>query len=170
MNEANLRELFNRIRDGDQEAFERVYQELEKPIYTICWRIIRSRETAEDITHDVFLRLYSAPPDDSVRNLRAWVFQVARNLSIDALRKNTLTARQNEDPHTADEFSRLHVRMDLEFALGKLPAQEREILTLHLNADLNFREISGIVGLSLPAAYRKYRKAIKMIQTELNGG
>lgn len=170
MNETDLREYFNRIRDGDQEAFERIYQELEKPVYTICLRILRSREAAEDVTHDVFLRLYTAPPDDSVRNIRAWIFQSARNLSIDGLRKSARAGQQEEEPHAADDFSRIHVRMDLEAALGKLPAEEREVLTLHLNADLNFREIAGIVGLSLPAVYRKYRKALKRIQTELNGG
>lgn len=170
MNEKQMREIFRRIRAGNQEAFAHLYQELEKPIYTICLRITRSRETSEDITHDVFVKLYSAPPDDSVRNLRAWIFRMARNLAIDALRKRAHTAQQDEDPQAADDFSRIHDRMDLERALDQLPPDEREILTLHLNADLNFREISGIVGLSLPAAYRKYRKALKKIQTELNGG
>ena len=69
-----------------------------------------------------------------------------------------------------DPYSPLHIRMDMEAALRKLPREEREILTLHLNADLGFREISNIVDLSLPATYRKYRKALKSVQTELNGG
>lgn len=168
MNEINLRELFNRVHNGDQEAFGRVYQELSQPVYTICWRITQSRETAEDITHDVFVKLYSAPPDASVRNLRAWIFQMARNRAIDALRRNARTTEPDFVP--ADSFDHIHLRMDLEAAFGKLPREEREILALHLNGQLNFKEIAGIVNLSLPATYRKYRKALKTIQTELNGG
>ena len=170
MNEINLRELFNRVHNGDQEAFGRVYQELSQPVYTICWRITQSKETAEDITHDVFVKLYSTPPDNSVRNIRAWIFQMAPNMSIDALRRNARSTGQEHNHYGADAFERLHVRMDLEAAFGKLPREEREILALQLNGQLNFKEIAGIVNLSLPATYRKYRKALKMIQTELNGG
>lgn len=170
MAEMNLRELFARIHDGDRESFACVYQALKQPVYTICYRITQSKETAEDITHDVFVKLYSAPPDASVKNIRAWIFQMARNLSIDALRKKTRMAEQDEQSSVHDAYDHIHLRLDIETALGKLPRDEREILTLHLNADLNFREISNIVGLSLPATYRKYRKALKCIQAELNGG
>ena len=170
MTEMNLRELFNRIQNGDRDSFVHVYQELKQPVYTICYRIIQSKETAEDITHDVFVKLYSSPPDASVKNIRAWIFQMARNLSIDALRKRSRTAEQDGQSDVKDAYARIHLRMDIELALRRLPSDEREILTLHLNADLNFKEISRIANLSLPATYRKYRKALKHMQTELNGG
>lgn len=107
MNETNLRELFSRVHNGDQEAFGRVYQELSKPVYTICWRITQSKETAEDITHDVFVKLYSTPPDNSVRNIRAWIFQMARNMSIDALRRNARSTEQEQNHYGTDAFERL---------------------------------------------------------------
>lgn len=168
--EMNLRELFDRIRSGDREAFACVYRELKQPVYTICYRITGSKETAEDITHDVFVKLFRSPPDASVKNLRAWIFQIARNLSIDVLRKQSQMVEQSEPICTEDPYPPIHLRMDLETALGKLSFEEREILTLHLNADLSFKEIASIVGLSLPATYRKYRKALKHLQDELNGG
>ena len=170
MNEINLRDLFSRVHNGDQEAFGHVYQQLSQPVYTICWRITQSKETAEDITHDVFVKLYSTPPDNSVRNIRAWIFQMAHNMSIDALRRNARSTRQEQNHYSTDAFERLHVRMDLETAFTKLSSEEREILALHLNGQLNFKEIARIVNLSMPAAYRKYRKALKKIQTEMNGG
>ncbi len=170
MAEIHLQELFARLREGDREAFACIYQSLKQPVYTICYRITQSRETAEDITHDVFIKLFRSPPDASVKNTRAWIFQMARNLAIDVLRKNARTAAQDTLSGTDDGYDHIHLRMDLETALGKLPREEREILTLHLNADLNFREISNVIGLSLPATYRKYRKALKTIQNEMNGG
>ena len=170
MAEIDLKESFARMQNGDNEAFACVYQELKQPVYTICYRITQSRETAEDITHDVFVKLFRSPPDTSVTNIRAWIFQMARNLSIDTLRKNARMAEQDGQCSADDAYDYMHLRMDLEAALRKLPRDEREILTLHLNADLHFREISDIVGLSLPATYRKYRKALKTVQKELNGG
>ena len=170
MTEMNLQDQFARIRSGDRETFSCVYQEMKQPVYTICYRITGSKETAEDITHDVFVKLFRSPPDASVKNIRAWIFQMARNLSIDALRKQLRTAELDELSDTEDPYRPIHMRIDLEAALRKLPCEERDILILHLNADLNFKEIAGIVGLSLPATYRKYRKALKHVQTELNGG
>ena len=170
MTDLNLRDMFSRIQNGDKESFVRVYQELKQPVYTICYRITQSKETAEDITHDVFVKLFRSPPDASVKNIRAWIFQMARNLAIDALRKKSMMAEQEEDANIPDDFNHIHLRMDIESALRKLPREEREILTLHLNAGFSFKEISGIVNLSLPATYRKYRKALKAIETELNGG
>ena len=170
MAEMNLRELFARIQNGDREAFACVYQEMKRPVYTICYRITGSKETAEDITHDVFVKLFRSPPDASVKNMRAWIFQMARNLSIDALRKQSRMAEQSEPICTEDPYPPMFLRMDLETALGKLSFDEREILTLHLNADLSFKEIANIVGLSLPATYRKYQKALKTLQEELTGG
>lgn len=170
MAEINLRELFARMQNGDREAFACIYQELKQPVYTICYRITQSKETAEDITHDVFVKLFRSPPGASVKNMRAWIFQMARNLSIDTLRKNARIAEKDGQCSTDDAYDHIHLRTDLEAALRKLPWDEREILTLHLNADLNFKEISNIVGLSLPATYRKYRKSLKTVQKELNGG
>lgn len=170
MAEANLQELFVLLEKGDRDAFSRIYQQLKQPVYTICYRIVQSRETAEDITHDVFVKLFRCPPDASVQNIRAWIFQMARNLSVDALRKNARTVEENCPGYAGDGWEPIHLRMDVEAALSRLPGLEREILTLHLNAELSFKEISQITGLSLAAVYRKYRKALKALQMELNGG
>lgn len=147
MAEMNLRELFARIQSGDREAFACAYRELKQPVYTVCYRITGSKETAEDITHDVFVKLFRSPPDPSVKNMRAWIFQMARNLSIDALRKQSRMAEQGEPIGTEDPYPPIHMRMDLETALRKLSCDEREILSLYLNADLSFKEIASIVRL-----------------------
>lgn len=170
MAQSDLNELFSKIRYGDKDAFSLVYQDLKQPVFTICWRITQSRETAEDITHDVFVKLYTSPPGSSVKNVRAWVFRMARNLSIDSLRKKTNIAQQEDQTVSRDEYSQIHMRMDLESAISKLSCEEREILSLHLNADLSFNEIAQILNLSLPATYRKYQKALKSLSTKLNGG
>ena len=69
MAEINLQELFVRIQYGDRDAFAHVYQELKQPVFTIAYRITQSKETAEDITHDVFVKLFRSPPDTSVIQL-----------------------------------------------------------------------------------------------------
>lgn len=170
MYDMDFNECFLKLQNGDKESFTHIYNELKQPVFTIVCRIVQSREAAEDITQDVFVKLYISPPDSPVRNPRAWIFQMARNLSIDALRK-----RQNvniDDVQLAgdDDADRVIMKLDVESAIGKLPCIERQILTLHLNGELNFNDIAHIVELSLPATYRKYRKALKTLRDLLEGG
>ena len=165
-----LKDYFSRLRSGDKEAFIHIYNELKIPVFTIACRIVQSRESAEDITHDVFVKLFMSPPDSSVKNLRAWIFQMTRNLSLDALRKKTHGNIDDVEVSAADEFDGILTRIDIERAIGRLTADEREVLALHLVGELSFKEISRIVGESMPAVYRKYRKALMSVRNYLNGG
>lgn len=166
-----LTTLFQRLREGDRDAFTSIYQELKQPVYTICWRIVQRKEIAEDLTQDVFIKLYTAPPPSSVKNERAWVFQVARNASIDALRKHREQQLEDREYSAGQpELDRLDQRMDVERAMAQLCAEDRELLTLHLNAELTFQQIGQITGRSLPSVYRAYQKAIKTLRELLEGG
>lgn len=171
MEAAELKTLFNQLRQGDQDAFVSIYHELKQPVYTICWRIVQVRETAEDLTQDIFLKLYLSPPEVSVKNERAWIFQMAHNASIDALRKRReLSLDGQEYPSSDQDLNALEQSLDLEAAMSMLPEEYRQILTLHLNAELTFQQIGQIKGCPLSTVYRSYRKALKLLQQLLNGG
>jgi len=170
MAEMHLKEYFSRVQNGDKEAFAQIYNELKKPVFTIACRIVQSKELAEDVTQDIFVKLFVSPPDPSIKNLRAWIFRMTRNLAIDALRKKQGIDIDDVELVAEDEMSNVLMRMDIESAINRLPCAEREILSLHINAELHFYEIAHILGVSVPAVYRKYRKAIKTLQKLLDGG
>lgn len=170
MNKAELKYYFSKLRNGDNSAFEHIYEDMKKPVYTVSLRIVQSKEAAEDITQEVFVRLFTSPPDSSVRDPRAWIFRMARNLSIDALRRKQSSDIDGEEIPTDDTTDGAVLRMDIESAIARLSPVEREIVTLRLNFDMNFSEIARITGLSLSASYRKYCKAIKALREMLDGG
>jgi len=78
--------LFERAVRGDAAAFSEVYRRYEKRIYGFCLARSLDREAAADATQEVFMRLLKASPG-SVDHPRAWLFAVARNVVIDAIRK-----------------------------------------------------------------------------------
>lgn len=168
MMQMNLNECLSKVRNGDKEAFARLYNELEKPVFTIVSRIVQSKEIAEDGTQDIFVKLFVCPPDSSVKNPRAWIFQMTRNFAINALKKQSIDI-EDAEPVADDPISRVIMRMDFESAIRRLPPLEREILSLRLTAGLHFHEIAYITSLSVSAAYRKYRKAIKTLRGLLGG-
>ena len=164
MDVSELRECIERTRMGDKEAFSCLYDELSCPVYTVARRIVHSREIAEDITQEVFVRLYVSPPPPSIENPRAWIFRMARNLAIDAWRKKQSADIDDVQLEEEDVADAVALRLDTEAAIGCLPTVERQILSLHLDCEMPFREIAPIVEMSLPAVYRRYRKAIKILQ------
>lgn len=154
------------IRAGNKAAFERAYHSLKGPIYTLALRTLGSRTAAEDVTQETFLRLYTVPPGPEVRNPRAWLFRVARNLAIDELRKRREETMEENYPVPERDLS---LGMDIESALAALPDEERQIVTLHLNAEFSFAELASVMGLSLPAVYRRYQKAVRTLRETLKG-
>ncbi len=170
MTESNIKEAFARLRGGDREAFVQIYHTLKQPVFTIACRIVQSKEAAEDITQEVFVRLFLLPPDPSVRNPRAWVFQMARNLSIDTLRKKKHTDMEGLTLAAEDVLDDAILRWDIEAAIAKLPPDAREILSLRLNGELRFHEIARITDSSVSAVYRGFRKALKALRELLDGG
>ena len=169
MNNEQLRILFTKIRNKDKEAFTTMYNELKIPVFTVVYRIVNQKETAQDITQEVFVRLFVSVPDPFVKNIRAWIFTLARNLAIDSTRKAQTTSIDDTTISSDDEENIL-LRLSIDDAMQKLSLIERETVTLHLNAGLKFREIAPIVNLSLSATYRTYKKALKKLRTLLSGG
>ena len=170
MNNRDLKESFKKIRNGDKEAFVLVFNELKKPVFTVVCRIVGDISVAEDITQEVFVKLFVSPPDSSVNNPRAWIFRIAHNLSIDSLRKKHSLNIDDIELVVDDAFEQIVTHLDIESAINRLTDTERQVISLHLNGGLTFAEISAIMNLSQSAVYRNYRKALKTLRRILNGG
>lgn len=167
MKQAELQEILQRIRSGDADAFAALYDALGKPVYAIAFRITQSKEQAEDITQEVFLRIWRKPPEESVKKPRAWIFRMTQNLAIDAVR------RQKPEPLTDSvpaESADLLLQAAIRQALDTLTDKERAAVLLRTDAELSFAEISAAMQCSLPAAYRCWRRALKKLRAALEEG
>ena len=170
VNNAELACTFDSIRGGGKAAFEALYNDMKTPVYTVIFRITRDDALSEDILQEVFVKLYTSPLGPSVKNPRAYMFQMARNLAFDGMKKQTRHVSLDDISNTLyqpqDDFSRI----DIEDALKSLPAPDCEIVTLHIIGELKFREIADIMGIPLGTALWKYRQAIGKLQKIISGG
>ena len=128
-------------------------------------------QQAEDIVQDAFIRLLKqrSCPD----NVRAWLFRVVRNCSISRIRR--LQQRRQAGPKLArreslwfesrdDDLIDARVVQDL---LQTLPSNLREIVLLRIWGQMSLREISQIVGKSIPLVHHDYRAALETIRKKL---
>ena len=158
------------LRLGDKSAFEEIYDGMKTPMYTIILRITQDKSLVEDILQEVFVKLYRSPPEPS-KNPRAYLFQMARNLALDGLRKQTQFV-DIEDvadaTHAPDDD--IPQRLDIDDAINTLSLTERQIVVLRINGGLKFREISAALGIPLGTAIWKYHAAIERLRNILSGG
>ena len=156
---------------GDKEAFTNVYNEMKNPVFTIINRIINNRYESEDIMQELFLRLLSKREEFRVKNPRAYLFMMARNMAIDNLRKYHPEYLDEEMTDFAD--SRFEDRVCLtalvEEAILQLTIKEREVITLHINAEMKFKDIAASLGEPLETITSRYNSAIQKLRMIMRG-
>jgi len=165
----NEAEVMRRVAGGDREAYASLVAQHLSPIQAYSQRMTGNPASAEDITQEVFLRLWlkAAEFDASKARLTTWLHRMAHNLAIDQLRK-----RQREAPlegvedfeSAADEETGDPGRV-LQ-ALMQLPERQRSALTLTYYQDLSNREVADIMGLGTRAVESllvRARSALKKI-------
>lgn len=170
MDNKQIRECIQKIHNGDKKAFEDMYNDLKTPIFTIICRITHNKEFSEDILHDLFVKLYQSPPDLSVNNPRAYIFQMARNLALNGIRVPQLLELDDEYASNDSFSDSVALQIDIAEAMKKLAHDEIEIVSFHVNGEMKFKEISKILQVPLGTVLWKYHKAVNKLRIYLNGG
>jgi len=165
----DLQEKLTAIRKGDRGAFEALYESMKKPLFTIILRITRDFARSEDVLQELFLKIYLTPPSPDT-NPRAYMCRMARNLAIDSARKQKPEAELEDAVygmmHPQEDLS---IKLDIERALMILSERDRQIVTLHINGGLKFREVAATMEIPLGTVLWAYRKAIGQLRNTLGG-
>lgn len=171
MNNKELIDQLTLYRKGNEEAFNKIYQELKTPVYTIIYRITYDIPLSEDIVQEVFFKLSQTPPPSTIKKPRAWIFKITRNLAIDYKRKYRDSIEYDEEAvsHGYSIEGDAAIRLDVEKAIRELDERERELVTLRLNAEMKFKDMAELVDEPLGTVLWRYRKAIKQVKESLEG-
>src|SRR5215204_7709877 len=79
--------VLRKAQRGDERAFTLIVRTYETPVYNYVLRLVNDRSLAEDLTQEVFLRVYQGLPNFSLRSkFTTWLFQVTKNRVLDELR------------------------------------------------------------------------------------
>jgi RNA polymerase sigma-70 factor (ECF subfamily) len=164
------------------ERVQALFEQLHVPVFRYLLRKTRDSGQAEDITQETFLRLFKHLREDRLLdNPKAWLFTVAKNLAIYAIRNENHVKDLDEDTWKKIEESRSglgadpekltlqHERVDrLQIAVLNLTPLQRECL--HLRAEgLRYREIAGLMELSLSTVMDAVRRATLKLAGEFGG-
>lgn len=164
--------LFEEIANGNKEAFTTLYHLTDKVIYAYILSILKNVEDANDVMQETYLKILSAahlyqPQGKPL----AWMFTIARNLSLMHIRKNTKHDRvepvELENRQDLSYIEHTDDRLVLEAALNMLNEREHQMILLHTLAGWKHREIAGYMDLSLANTIKIYNRAIKKVKKYL---
>jgi RNA polymerase sigma-70 factor (ECF subfamily) len=157
--------------------FDQLYTSHAASVHRFCLSQVGESAAAEDITHDTFIRAYAAyhrvqPAQESART---WLISIARNLSTDHHRRHgrwrRLLEKQRRDAveqrdveSLAEERSRLR---EVAAALAGMRRRDRELIGLRVAADLSYREVGELLGMSEPAAKVATHRALGRLRERL---
>lgn len=170
------RRLVYRLRRGDADALRQIYHRYKNDLQTVAMAILSDPDAAEDCLHDVFVHFAAAPADlRANKNLRGYLIRTVANKAKNQIRKGRLRSVPAGGEHdcagdgdcpmrrliASEESTRVFE------ALARLPAEQREVISLHLHGQMTFREVADVLNLSINTVQSRYRYGIEKLRALL---
>jgi RNA polymerase sigma factor (sigma-70 family) len=170
-------ELITRFIKGEQSCFEHLIRRHKNKVFAYISLYIRDQALAEDIFQDTFLKVIQSVKTGKYADngkFISWVMRIAHNLIIDHFRRikqlNTISnddydsdifnSRKLTEDNVEDTMIKRQIQKDIRKMITQLPDDQREVVILRHYADLSFKEIADITGVSINTALGRMRYAL----------
>ena len=169
-----LYDLQRRIAEGEQSALKLLYDNYNARLFQLAYAIIRSRESAEEIVADVFIKIWEKREQvRTIENFSFYIYVAARNTSISYLRKQGYNKNFNLDeaalPYyqldaTPEEMMITNeILQKINRAINELPPKCRLIFKLVKEDGLKYREVAELLEVSTKTVENQIGIALKKI-------
>lgn len=168
------------VLNGDNSAFARLVDKHKDMVFSIILKIVHSREDAEEVAQDVFLKAFrSLGSFERKSRFSTWLFRIAYNAAITRSRRkkyefipldDRLMANYSEDEIrlSAGQMDSEDRKMLIESALNKLPGEDNLLITLFYKTGNSVEEISDITGLTESNVKVRLHRIRKRLYNEIS--
>jgi RNA polymerase sigma factor (sigma-70 family) len=166
--------------NGNKNAFNYIILKYQKKIYWLIRKFVLDHDDADDLTQEVFLKLYKSLRDFRGESaLYTYIYKIAVNYSLNHIKKNKVQSTQKKDIDSEvykiksnepvpDEVFDKKINTELiREAIKKLPEQQRAVFNLRFYEEMPYDEIAVILGTSVGGLKANYFHAFKKIQSYL---
>src|SRR6478752_7688725 len=175
-------DLMQLVRRGKAAAFEVVYERHASAAFSLAYRIVGTRNGAEDVVQEAFLSLWrsGARYDRTRGSVRTWVLGIVHNRAIDALRRSMVHDRRRASDEGIEERFDSGERTDVEAArrdearevrsaLRGLPEEQSRVIELAYFGGFSQSEIAAMLDTPIGTVKGRMRLGLKKMRGELNG-
>jgi RNA polymerase sigma-70 factor (ECF subfamily) len=177
-NDASERALQERIRRGDEAAFDTVFRDNYAHLVRMAESIIRERALAEEIAQDVMLELWRRRESIEVeQSFRAYLLRSTRNRALNHVRHQRIVMREATVAAAAAESARAQSAEDemlgteleraVREAIASLPERAREVFQLSRDRGLKYAEIAVLLGISVKTVEKRMGQALAELRDRL---
>jgi RNA polymerase sigma-70 factor (ECF subfamily) len=160
---------------GDREAFGELYRLWVDRIYNFCYFRTSNKEAAEDLTSDIFLKIYkkAGKLEPFGNSVGAWIYRLARNRVIDYYRTDKknynldMAETVSDDGDWLEKENNRRLLAELKEKVMLLKPKQREIIIMRVWDGLSYKEIAAITGKSEAALKMSFSRALKSLQGSL---
>ena len=164
------KELIQRLRDGDDNAYRFIVDQYQASVLNCCFRFVRQKEIAEDLTQDVFIEVFrSIQMFRSKSKFSTWVIRIAITKSLDHVKslkrkkrfgflKSIFPGDESEEQFLSSDGHDPHQLLEneerkrlLTWAIDSLPDNQKIAFTLSKYDERSYREIADILRTTIPA-------------------
>jgi RNA polymerase sigma factor (sigma-70 family) len=171
------------VSNGDQLAFKKLMDKHRNQIYNIAFKLVHNPETAEDLTLEVFTKVFTQLHTFNQQNaFSTWLYKMATNHAIDFMRKKKIETTSIEHSFKRDEDERMEINIVddsmsavdtmvqhqdsqmIRNAMDRLSPKYKEILELRFYDDLSYEEIAEKSNLPIGTVKTNLNRAKSMFQ------
>jgi len=153
--------------EKDNEAFEVVYENTKRGVFSMILSIVNNKAVTEDLMQDTYMKMIEKIHQyKKGRNFYAWLLQIAKNTALDHYRKenkvNVYDPQEHEylfdsEYNDQDNFAVYDM-------IKPLDDEEKQIVLLRIVSDLKFKDIANVIDKPIGTVLWIYNKAIKKLQ------
>jgi len=165
---------------GEEAAFRFLVQRWEPEVKAFLIHMLGSLEEAEDLTQDTFVKVFrNSGSYRAEGSFKSWIFRIAGNLARSRLRRRKVLrwTRFEPDRHQPratgpgpdGELERGQREMEIQKALDRLPARQKEALVLHRFQGLSYRDAAAAMATTVPGVESLIQRALAALRRDLAG-
>ena len=177
-NDASERALQERIRAGDEAAFDTVFRDNYAHLVRMAESIVRERALAEELAQDVMLELWRRRESIEVeQSFRAYLLRSTRNRALNHVRHQRIVMREATIAAAAAESARAQSAEDdmlgteleraVRNAIALLPEKAREVFQLSRDRGLKYSEIAVVLDISVKTVEKRMGQALAELRDKL---
>jgi len=173
-------DVISRVIRGDQHAYAELVHRYKDYVFTLALRFCKNREDAEEVSQDIFIKVYRSLADfKGTSKFSTWLYTITYNTSVTFLRKKKMDVKSIDDDHTflqlenqessfsANQMEQKSRVNHVNQAIGKLSADDSQIITLFYKMEQSFEEIGVILGLEPNTVKVRLHRARQRLKEKL---